>query len=254
MCRDLTDAEFPLSGGQCARVPANSAIFELMRARLTFGFLLDLPNIIRSDAMSITEAVGFAAMRQSGSRSEKPNVRRKYLSPDEARRVIEASAKVGRQAERDKLLLTLIYRHGLRVSEAVDLRWTDFDLDAPKARPFHVRRLKGSKDAVHTLEPDTARLLKRMKADVDGPYVFRSERGGPMSVDVVQVICARAGREAGLRFKVHPHMLRHACGFFLAEEGTDTRLIQDYLGHKDIKNTVIYTETSQRRLATVRVR
>jgi site-specific recombinase XerD len=57
-----------------------------------------------------------------------------------------------------------------------------------------------------------------------------------------------------LRFKVHPHMLRHACGFFLAEQGTDTRLIQDYLGHKDIKNTVICTETSQRRLSAVRVR
>jgi type 1 fimbriae regulatory protein FimE len=193
-------------------------------------------------------------MRTEHSGGEKPNVRRKYLSPDEARRVIEASARAGRQGERDRLLLTLIYRHGLRVSEAVDLRWTDFDLDAPKARPFHVRRLKGSKDSVHTLEPDTARLLKRLQADADGPYVFRSERGGPMSVDAVQAIVARAGREAGLKFRAHPHMLRHACGFFLAEAGTDTRLIQDYLGHKDIKNTVIYTETSQRRLSAVRVR
>jgi integrase len=194
-------------------------------------------------------------MRQVQIRGEKPNVRRKYLSPDEARRVIEASARVGRQGERDKLLLTtLIYRHGLRVSEAVDLRWTDFDLGAPKARPFHVRRLKGSKDSVHTLDPDTARLLRRLQGDADGPHVFRSERGGPMSVDTVQVIVARAGREAGLKFRAHPHMLRHACGFFLAEAGTDTRLIQDYLGHKDIKNTVTYTETSQRRLSAVRVR
>jgi integrase len=193
-------------------------------------------------------------MRPVQSRGEKPNVRRKYLSPDEARRVIEASASVGRQGERDKLLLTLIYRHGLRVSEAVDLRWTDFDLDAPKARPFRVRRLKGSKDSVHTLEPDTARLLKRLQGDADGPHVFRSERGDPMSVDAVQMIVARAGTEAGLKFRAHPHMLRHACGFFLAEVGTDTRLIQDYLGHKDIKNTVIYTETSQRRLLAVRVR
>jgi integrase len=71
-------------------------------------------------------------------------------------------------------LLTLIYRYGLRVSEAVDLRWADFDLDAPKARPFHVRRLKGSKDSVHTLEPDTVRPLKRLQSDADGPYVFRS--------------------------------------------------------------------------------
>ena len=178
----------------------------------------------------------------------------RYLSPDEARRLIEAAGDVGRQRERDKLLLNLMYRHGLRVSEVVDLRWTDFDLDAPKARPFWVRRLKGSKDTVHTLEPDTVRSLRKARAESDGQYVFRSERGGPLSVDAVQSIVARAGKVAGLGVRCHPHMLRHACGFFLAEAGTDTRLIQDYLGHRDIKSTVIYTETSQRRLSGVRVR
>jgi integrase len=193
-------------------------------------------------------------MRKRATSGEKQRVSRKYLSPDEAHRVIEASAQVGRQGERDKLLLMLIYRHGLRVSEAVDLRWSDFDLDAPKSRTLHVRRLKGSKDSTHTLEPDTVRLLKRLQAESDGHFVFRSERGGPLSVDAVQLICKRAGETTGLKFRIHPHMLRHACGFFLAEEGTDTRLIQDYLGHRDIKNTVIYTETSARRLAGVRVR
>jgi type 1 fimbriae regulatory protein FimB len=204
-------------------------------------------------------------MQRSETGGEKPNVRRKYLSPDEARRLIEAAGNVGRQGERDKLLLTLMFRHGLRVSEAIDLRWTDFDLDAPKARPFFdldapkarpfwVRRLKGSKDPVHTLEPDTVRSLRKAKSESDGQYVFRSERGGPLSVDTVQSIVARAGRVAELGVQCHPHMLRHACGFFLAEEGTDTRLIQDYLGHRDIKSTVIYTETSQRRLSGVRVR
>ena len=100
-------------------------------------------------------------MQRSETGGEKPNVRRKYLSPDEPRRLIEAAGNVGRQGERDKLLLTLMFRHGLRVSEAIDLRWTDFDLDAPKARPFWVRRLKGSKDTVHTLEPDTVRSLRK---------------------------------------------------------------------------------------------
>jgi len=185
---------------------------------------------------------------------EEPSAKRKYLSPDEARRVIDAAGRTGRQRERDRLLLTMMYRHGLRVSEAVDLRWTDFDLDAPRDRPFYVRRLKGSKDATHTLEPDTARILKRLKKQADGVYVFRSERGGKLSHDIVRLICERAGRDAGFGFRVRPHMLRHAAGFALAEEGMDTRLIQDFLGHKDIKNTVIYTETSQRRLAGVRVR
>jgi type 1 fimbriae regulatory protein FimB len=143
---------------------------------------------------------------------------------------------------------------GCGVSEAIDLRWTDFDLEATRERPFWVRRLKGSKSTMHTLEPDTARLLLRARQRADGIYVFRSERGGPLSTDVVRVICERAGRAAGFGFRVRPHMFRHAAGFALAETGTDTRLIQDFLGHKDIKSTVIYTETSQRRLAGVRVR
>jgi integrase len=186
---------------------------------------------------------------------EKPNVsRRKYLSPDEARRVIDAAGRIGRQRERDQLLLTMMYRHGLRVSEAVDLRWTDFDLDASRDRPFWVRRVKGSKGTTHTLEPDTARLLQRARKRADGIYVFRSERGGKLSTDIVRVICERAGQTAGFEFRARPHMFRHAAGFALAEEGTDTRLIQDFLGHRDIKSTVIYTETSQRRLAGVRVR
>jgi integrase len=147
-----------------------------------------------------------------------------------------------------------MYRHGLRVKEAINLRWVDFDLGAPRDRPFHVHRIKGGVDSTHTLEPDTVRMLKRAKEEADGPYVFRSERGNVLSPDMVARIVARAGEEAGFGFHVHPHMLRHACGFALAEDGTDTRLIQDYLGHADIRNTAIYTATSQRRLAAVRVR
>jgi integrase len=201
----------------------------------------------------MTVALGVQAMRNDRSRDEKPNVRRKYLQPDEARRVIEAAGKVGRQPDRDKLLLTMLFRHGLRLSEATDLRWSDFDLES-RQRTLSVRRLKGSKDSIHTLEPDTVRMLKRAQEHSDGSYVFRSERGGPLSPQIVQVIVGRAGEVAGLPFKVHPHHLRHACGFMLAEAGTDTRLIQSYLGHASIANTVIYTETSARRLASVRVR
>jgi len=192
--------------------------------------------------MAVTaEIVELARHRKGQVCGEKPNVapRRKYLSPDEVRRVIEAAGRIGRNRHRDQLLLTMMFRHGLRVGEAIDLRWTDFDLEAPRDRPFWVRRLKGSKDTTHTLEPDTVRLLVGAKNRAEGIYVFCSERGGPMSTDIV---------------RVRPHMFRHAAGFTLAEAGTDTRLIQDFLGHRDIKSTVIYTETSQRRLAGVRVR
>lgn len=226
-------------------------------AAKTFGFLPKLPNDDSAAAPTSAEILPFPTPGQAESCGEKPNVsrsRRKYLTPDEARRVIDAAGKIGRQRERDQLLLTMMFRHGLRVSEAVELQRTDFGLDAPRDRPFWVRWVKDGALRTHTLEPDTVRRLARAKKASDGIYVFRSERGGKMSTDIVALICERAGYAAGLDFKVRPHMFRHAAGFSLAEAGTDTRLIQDFLGHKDIKSTVAYTATSQRRLAAVRVR
>jgi len=221
----------------------------------TSGFPPKNRNVSRTAIRAVAQILNLRHPVEGRSCGEKLNVsRRKYLSPDEARRVIDAAGRVGRQRERDQLLLTIMYRHGLRVSEAVDLRWSDFDLNASRDRPFWVRRVKGGKGTTHTLEPDTVRLLQRAKKRADGIYLFRSERGGKLSTDIVRVICERAGQAAGFEFRVRPHMFRHAAGFALAEEGTDTRLIQDFLGHKDIKSTVVYTETSQRRLAGVRVR
>jgi site-specific recombinase XerD len=190
-------------------------------------------------------------MTENTSRSVKPSVRPKYLTPDEVHRLIDAAGKLGRQQLRDQTLLTLIYRHGLRVGEAVDARWLDFRLDE---RTFTVRRLKGSRNSTHSLEPDTMRLLKRLRAVTDGPFVFVSERGGPLSVDTVQLIVKRAGEHAKLGFQAHPHMLRHAAGYALANSGTDLLLIKDYLGHADVRNTVIYSELAPERLRALRVR
>ena len=143
----------------------------------------------------------------------------------------QSANKVGRQPVRDQCLLRLIYRHGLRASEARDANWTDFDLTAGSGpKTFHVRRLKGSADSVHTLDRDEVPALRRLKADSEPPFVFVSERGGPLSPDIVARIVERAGEAAKLGFHVHPHMLRHATGYALANEGTDTRLIQDFLG------------------------
>ena len=100
-------------------------------------------------------------MRQSVARIEKPNEEvesRKYLHPEEVRRLIDAAGKAGRQGERDRVLITLLYRHGLRLSEATALRWADFDFNAPRGATLMVHRLKGSRPSVHTLEPDESRL------------------------------------------------------------------------------------------------
>jgi integrase len=195
---------------------------------------------------------GFQAMRSSVSDTKLPHVDRDYLRPEEVNAVIAAAAKVGRQGLRDQVLLRLMYRHGLRASEARHVKWTDFDLD--NAKTFHVRRLKGSTDSTHTLDRDELSALRKMREASDSPYAFTSERGGPISPDMIARIVARAAEAAGLGFHVHPHMLRHSAGYMLANEGTDTRLIQAHLGHKNIQHTVRYTALSAKRLASVRVR
>jgi site-specific recombinase XerD len=191
------------------------------------------------------------------SETNRPYVRksvRSYLRPHEVERLIATAGKVGRQGRRDQVLLQLIYRHGLRVSEAVNARWTDFNLDGPEGKTYHVRRLKGSADSNHGLRRDELVSLRKMR-DQQGPgeqFLFLSERGMRLSTDMVARIVQRAGEAAGLGH-VHPHMLRHSAGHKLANEGTDTRLLQDWLGHRNIQHTVRYTQLSAKRLASVLV-
>ena len=149
------------------------------------------------------------------------------------------------------MLVRLVYRHGLRASEAVGLRWSQIDLEAGV---IHTARVKGSQDSTHTMDRDELRDLRKLRQQVSGLYVFETERGGPLSVDALQYIVREAGKLAGLAVDAHPHMLRHAAGYMLANAGTDTRLIQAFLGHRDIRHTAHYTAIAPKRLAGVRVR
>lgn len=165
---------------------------------------------------------------------------REYLTPTEAEQLIAAAAASGRHGRRDQTLLLLMYRHGLRVSEAVSLRWEQVDV---KAGLLHVNRLKNGVPSTHPLRGPELRALRQLRRDwPDSPYLFASERGGPMTSSNVRKLVARAGQTARLPFPAHPHMLRHACGFKLANDGHDTRALQHYLGHKNIAHTVRYTE------------
>lgn len=165
---------------------------------------------------------------------------REYLRPDEVELLVKAAAKTGRHSQRDRALILLMYRHGLRVSEAAGLRWHQIDW---KFCQLHVNRRKNGKSSVQPLlgdETPLLRALRRLKPD--HPFVFVSELGAPLSERSIHRIVARAGQLAKLSFPVHPHMLRHGCGYYLAARGIDTRTIQDYLGHTDIKHTVQYTQ------------
>jgi type 1 fimbriae regulatory protein FimB len=191
-------------------------------------------------------------MATTRSDGVKPRLQdRRYLRPDEAHRLIEAAGRRGRHPFRDRVLLRMVYRHGLRASEACGLRWSQLDLEAGT---LHVARCKGSKDSTHTMDREELRDLRRLRQSVAGLYVFETERGGPLSFDALQRLVREAGALAKLHVEAHPHMLRHAAGYMLANQGVDTRLIQDFLGHKDIRHTAHYTAISPKRLATVRVR
>ncbi len=165
---------------------------------------------------------------------------REHLTPSEVDRLIGAAGKVGRQGHRDSTMILIAYRHGLRVSELVTLRWSQIDLDKCL---FHVRRLKNGIPSTHPLRsPELRALRKLLRENSEGDYVFMSERRAPLSSATVRRIVARAGQLAKLGLPIHPHMLRHSTGFKLANDGHDTRAIQHYLGHKNIQHTVGYTQ------------
>ena len=173
---------------------------------------------------------------------------RKHLTQTEVARLIEAT-KGGRNEARDRCLLLLMYRHGLRASEACGMRLDQVDLDG---RVLHVARLKKGLSTTHPLRTDELRairawLMRREKVKADSPAFFLSERRQPLNRRTVWALLRTYGKLAGLDVEVHPHMLRHACGFALADQGADTRLIQDYLGHRSIQHTVLYTAANPAR-------
>ena len=165
---------------------------------------------------------------------------REYLTSDEVDQLSTAARKIGRHTHRDATMILLAFRHGLRVSELVALRWDQVDL---KQGTLHVNRAKRGTPSTHPLRGPELRALRRLQRDYTGtPYLFASERGGPVTTSTVRKMITRAGQVADIPFPVHPHMLRHACGYKLANDGHDTRSIQQYLGHKNITHTVRYTE------------
>ena len=170
---------------------------------------------------------------------------REYLTEDEVDQLMCTAGRVGRHGHRDATLILLAYRHGLRVTELVSLRWDQIDL---KQGLMHINRMKRGTPSVHPLRGPELRALRRLLRDYPAqPYVFCTERKTPLTADGFRKIIARAGEEGGLPFPVHPHMLRHACGYKLAQDGHDTRAIQHYLGHKNIQHTVRYTHLSSER-------
>lgn len=167
---------------------------------------------------------------------------REYLTPAEIEKLMKA-ARDGRYRHRDATLVLIAYRHGLRAIEICDLEWSQVEFG--RSSSLHVRRAKNGKPSVHPLRGDELRALRELqRQSPDSAFVFATERGGPFTPDAVNRLVKRVGERARLPFPVHVHMLRHACGYALANEGHDTRRIQDWLGHRSIQHTVRYSELS----------
>src|SRR5271165_406325 len=193
---------------------------------------------------------GRRGARNTGRGVSSEDSDRKHLTSREVERLIEAT-RDSRNEIRDRCLLLLMFRHGLRVSEACGLKLDQVDTES---RVLHVSRLKGGLSTTHPLRTDELRMISawlkeraRMKLPATVKTFFISERRKPLHRSAVHFLLQRYSGTAALPFLAHPHMLRHACGFALADQGADTRLIQDYLGHRNIQHTVKYTATNPAR-------
>lgn len=189
------------------------------------------------EVVAPTPALGIGVMPR-----RKPNADlrpREYLTETEVERLRKAARTGTRNGDRDEAMILIAFRHGLRASELVTLRWDAIDLEQGK---LHCSRRKNGTPSVHPLTDVELRALRRLKQETpNSRHVFLSEREAPFTVGGFRRMVTRLGTKAGFTFQVHPHMLRHACGYKLANDGRDTRAIQHYLGHKNIQHTVAYT-------------
>jgi integrase len=187
---------------------------------------------------SVAVAVAPAIVNRTVRR---PNVElrtREHLTTGEVEKLIDAASS-NRQGQRDGLMVLLAFRHGLRAAEVCDLRWEQIDF---ATATLHVRRIKHGTPATHPLTGRELRgLRKHQRESARSAFVFVSERGASLSAPAFSRMVERVGRAAKLGIKVHAHMLRHACGYALANAGHDTRALQAYLGHRNIQNTTRYT-------------
>src|SRR5205823_100366 len=171
---------------------------------------------------------------------------REYLTAEEIERLMQAAGKGKECGHRDATMILLAYRHGLRVGELVSVRWNQLDF---RQGTFHVRRLKSGRASVHYIRGTELRALRRLQREQrpPSPYAFTTKRKTPITAAAFRKQLSRIAAEAEFPFPVHPHMLRHACGFKLADDGHDTRTSQEWPGHSDIQHTTRYTELTPKR-------
>jgi site-specific recombinase XerD len=169
-----------------------------------------------------------------------------FLTRDELRRLFQSI-----ENPKHKLMIELMYSAGLRVSELLHLRARDFEVDMGYG---WIRKGKGNKDRPFI-------IAKRLKDEIvyyiienkltQDDFLFARNRVIPLTVRTVQEILKKAAKKAGIKKKVHPHMLRHSFGTHLVEEENDLIDVQKLLGHNDVKTTMVYVHTASPKMISV---
>jgi len=167
------------------------------------------------------------------------------LTKEEVKQLIDAAKSL-----RNKLLIEFMYASGLRVSECVNLKKDNLNLNEKTGL---LRKGKGSKDRFFILSNTLVKDLQKSfaKREDDNPYIFRGENG-PLSVRAAQKAVQRVAKKAGIKKKVYCHLLRHAFATHLLESGVDIRKIQELLAHSNLQTTQFYTKVSTKELKKVK--
>ena len=184
------------------------------------------------------------ALRRPTNKEMRP---REYLTKAEIAFLIKA-AKGNRHGLRDGTMILVGYTHGLRVSELIGLQWSDVSFEDAT---LHIRRAKGGVTGSHPLRGDEMRALRALQRQAKGNWVFETERGGPFTTAGFASLIERAGEQAQIGFKVHPHMLRHSAGYAAINADVGVRDLQDFLGHRSINSTARYTALASGRFKSI---
>jgi integrase len=198
----------------------------------------ELPSVINR---TVDESKG-----RSGRKNRHPyDGQRQWFTPAEIEKLMIAARKHNRWGFRDSMMVLLSYVHGFRASEICHVQWSDIDFDQGL---IHCRRKKNGINTDHPLTGRELRGLRKLKSSAQKPgrFVFMTERGAPFTPDGFYKLMIRLGEKAKVE-SARPHRLRHSTGFKLANDGRDTRAIQFYLGHSDIRSTCRYTDLAANR-------
>lgn len=185
-----------------------------------------------------------------------PQKERKYLTPSEFQTVYDGlKTAFTSTLIRNRAMLLLMYRHGLRASETLNLKWSNI---SKEDQNILIERLKNGKSGVHPIAADELQALNRLRNDykskkISSTFIFLNYSNGiPLTRRAITQIFDYINKANLIDIYITPHTLRHSCGYYLANEGHSIRLIQDYLGHRNIQNTEIYTELSAKKFEAIR--